>query len=313
MLSRTADNLYWLSRYTERADFVARILDATLRLAALPASYGGERNEWEGAVASAADLDEFRRLYSVVNEDTVRDFLAFSPNNPSSIAASIETARENARSVRTALTTEMWEAINGAWLELKRFDKTAMSPEEFGRFLDWAKGVSLAFDGSAYRTMLRNDAYWFTRLGLAIERADNTARILDVKFHLLLPETERVGVSLDYFQWTAILRSVSALTAYHWVYRESVKPWLIADLLILRDEMPRSLASCYENLVLYLDHIGRAYGRQGPAQRQARAVRARLENSRMEEIFQQGMHEFIGEFIDNNNRLGAAITEQYLM
>jgi uncharacterized alpha-E superfamily protein len=106
---------------------------------------------------------------------------------------------------------------------------------------------------------------------------------------------------------------VSALTAYHWVYRESVKPWLIADLLILRDEMPRSLASCYENLVLYLDHIARAYGRQGAAQRQARALRARLENSRMEEIFQQGLHEFIGEFIDNNNRLGAAITEQYLM
>jgi uncharacterized alpha-E superfamily protein len=130
---------------------------------------------------------------------------------------------------------------------------------------------------------------------------------------MLLPAHERVGGPLDYFQWSAILRSVSALTAYHWVYRESVKPWLIADLLILRDEMPRSLASCYENLVVYLDHIARAYGRQGPAQRHARAVRARLENSRMDEIFQQGMHEFISEFIDNNNRLGAAITEQYLM
>src|SRR3954466_144811 len=129
MLSRTADNLYWLSRYTERADFVARILDSTLRLAALPASYGGERNEWEGAAPSAPALDEFRRLYSVVNEDTVRDFLAFSPNNPSSIANAIETARENARSVRTALTTEMWEAINAAWVGLQRFDKTATARE----------------------------------------------------------------------------------------------------------------------------------------------------------------------------------------
>jgi len=172
---------------------------------------------------------------------------------------------------------------------------------------------SLRFDGSAYRTMLRNDAYWFSRLGVYMERADNTARILDVKYHMLLPAHERVGGPLDYFQWSAILRSVSALTAYHWVYRESVKPWLIADLLILRDEMPRSLASCYENLVVYLDHIARAYGRQGPAQRHARAVRAQLENSRMDEIFQQGMHEFISEFIDNNNRLGAAIAEQYLM
>jgi uncharacterized alpha-E superfamily protein len=154
MLSRTADNLFWLSRYTERADFIARILDAAMRLSSLPSSYGGERNEWEGAVAAAGNLAEFKRLYGAVNEDTVRDFLAFSPNNPSSIKRSIEAARENARSVRTALTVEMWDAINGAWLELKRFDNS-MSREEFARFLDWVKGVSLAFDGSAYRTMLR--------------------------------------------------------------------------------------------------------------------------------------------------------------
>ena len=130
--------------------------------------------------------------------------------------------------------------------------------------------TSLRFDGSAYRTMLRNDAYWFSRLGVYIERADNTARILDVKYHLLLPADEHVGGPLDYFQWAAILRSVSALTAYHWVYRESLKPWLIADLLILNEQMPRSLASCYENLVAHLDRIAAAYGRQGPAQRQAR-------------------------------------------
>ena len=161
--------------------------------------------------------------------------------------------------------------------------------------------------------MLRNDAYWFSRLGLYLERADNTARILDVKYHLLLPANERVGGPLDYFQWAAILRSVSALTAYHWVYRENVKPWLIADLLILRDEMPRSLASCYDNLVHNLDYVARAYGRQGPAQRRARAIRTRLENSRMEEIFQKGLHEFISEFISDNNQLGAAVSEQYLM
>ena len=127
--------------------------------------------------------------------------------------------------------------------------------------------------------MLRNDAYWFSRLGVYIERADNTARILDVKYHVLLPDNERVGGPLDYFQWAAILRSVSALTAYHWVYRESLKPWLVADLLILKEEMPRSLASCYEAIVRYLDQIAGAYGRQGPAQRQARGIRARLQNS----------------------------------
>src|SRR2546426_529667 len=313
MLSRTADNLYWLSRYVERAEYLARILEATQRLTALPLAYSGATNEWESAVSTAGCAGAFFAAHKEANETTVTEFLAFSPANPSSIRNCFEVARTNARAVRTALTMEMWDAINGGWLEIKRFGGAGAGREELARFLRLVQECSLRYDGSAYRTMLRNDAYWFSRLGVYIERADNTARILDVKYHMLLPAHERVGGPLDYFQWSAILRSVSALTAYHWVYRESVKPWLIADLLILRDEMPRSLASCYENLVVYLDHIARAYGRQGPAQRQARAVRARLENSRMEEIFQQGMHEFIGEFIDSNNRLDGAITEQYLM
>src|SRR6476619_517663 len=298
MLSRTADNLYWLSRYVERAEYLARILDATQRLSALPLAYVGTSNEWESAVATAGCANAFFKLYDEANEENVTDFLAFSTANSSSIRSCFEIARTNARAVRSSLTMEMWDAINGTWLELKRFGNGSTSREELSRFLRWVQESSLRFDGSAYRTMLRNDAYWFSRLGVYQERADNTARILDVKYHMLLPANEQVGGSLDYFQWAAILRSVSALTSYHWVYRESVKPWLIADLLILRDELPRSLASCYENLVQSLDRIARAYGRQGPAQRQARATRAQLENSRMEEIFQQGLHEFIEDFID---------------
>jgi uncharacterized alpha-E superfamily protein len=161
--------------------------------------------------------------------------------------------------------------------------------------------------------MLRNDSYWFSRLGLYIERADNTARILDVKYHMLLPTDERVGGPLDYYQWSAILRTVSALTAYHWVYRDNLKPWLVADLLILNEQMPRSLASCYVNLVRFCDQIASAYGRQGQAQRQARTIRTRLQNSRMDEIFQAGLHEFISDFIADNNALGAAVNSQYLM
>ena len=312
MLSRTADNLYWLSRYTERADLVARILDATMRLASLPSSYGGERNEWQSALAVAGNLDLFSQHYPEANENTVREFLAFSPQNPSSICSCIETARDNARAVRTAITTQMWETINCSWLELRRYDNAKMNREEFAQFLDWAKNVSLTFDGSAYRTMLRRDSYWFTRLGLAIERADNTARILDVKYQLLLPATEQVGGSLDYFQWTTILREVSAFTAYHWVYRDSVKPWLVADLLILNRQLPRSLANCYEMLVRHLDLIADAYGRRGVCQRLASNTLAKLSNARIEEIFGNGLHEFVTDFISENNRLGAAITEQYL-
>jgi uncharacterized alpha-E superfamily protein len=207
----------------------------------------------------------------------------------------------------------MWDTINSIWLELKHWNKGPSSREELTRFLRWVMESSLRYDGSAYRTMLRNDAYCFSRIGVYLERADNIARILDVKYHLLLPPVEKIGGPLDYFQWASILRSVSALTAYHWVYRQNVKPWLVAELLMLKDEMPRSLASCYENLVENLDHIATAYGRQGPAQRQARAMRARLTNSRIEEIFQSGLHEFLGSFIEDNNRLGSAVAAQYLV
>ena len=314
MLSRTAENLYWLARYVERAEYIARTIDATLRVTALPAAYIGKTNEWESALLTAGVSQSFYEAYDEATETNVVEYLSFNPSNPSSIKNCIEAARLNSRSVRTALTSEMWDTINGAWIELQElWSKGTSSREELVKFLRFVQETSLRFDGSAYRTMLRNDAYWFSRLGVHLERADNTARILDVKYHVLLPEEEHVGGPLDFYQWTSILRSVSALTAYHWVYRETLKPWLIADLLILNDSLPRSLASCYGNLVQNLDYIARAYGRQGPAQRRARTIRTRIENSRMEDIFQNGLHEFIEEFIDDNNQLGAAISEQYLM
>jgi uncharacterized alpha-E superfamily protein len=313
MLSRTADNLYWLSRYVERAEYLARILEATQRLTAMPLAYSGGTNEWETAVSTAGCTGAFFAAFDEANEETVTEFLAFSGTNPSSIRNCFEVARNNARAVRTALTMEMWDAINGTWLELQKVGAGPASREQLAQFLRWVQESSLRFDGSAYRTMLRNDAYWFSRLGVFMERADNTARILDVKYHLLLPPQQHVGGPLDYFQWAAILRSVSALTSYHWVYRESLKPWLVADLLMLNEQMPRSLASCYQHLVEHLDNIARIYGRQGQSQRHARSIRTRLQNSRMEEIFQRGLHEFIGDFISDNNRLGALITEQYLV
>jgi uncharacterized alpha-E superfamily protein len=313
MLSRTADNLYWLSRYIERADFLARILQATRRLSALPKAYGGAESEWESALMSSGAAPAFQASGRPLDEQNVTDFLAAALENPCSIRNCIELARTNARAVRTALTVEMWEAINGAYFEMKSMEQNRIDRgEDLTRFLDFVTKVSLAYDGGAYRTMLRNDAYWFSRVGLFIERADNTARLLDVKYHVLLPQSEVVGGSLDYFQWSAILRAVSAHTAYHWVYRESLKPWLVADLLILRPEMPRSLISCYESVVQYLDRLGKSHGHQGQAQRHARTIFAKLGNLSMERVFQSGLHEFIQEFICDNNRLGTLVSEQYL-
>ena len=313
MLSRTADSLFWLSRYVERADNTARIIDAASRLTAMPISYAGSSNEWASALAAAGALHAFEDHHREANRDAVIDYLAFSPANPSSIRSCLETARTNARAVRTALTADMWEAINAGWLELKRFDGNHMDRPTLNEFLSRVKEACLRFDGSAYRTMLRNDVYFFSRVGVYLERADSTARILDVKYHVLLPEPANVGGGLDYFQWSSILRSVSALTAYRWVYRESLKPWLIADLLVLNEQMPRSLASCYENLTAYLDDLSLAYGRQGIAQRTARSIRTKLQNSNIADIFQKtGLHEYLSDFIADNGRLGAAIVEQYL-
>ena len=322
MLARTADSIFWVSRYMERADFLARIIQATQRLAGLPAEYnpngdGRAGTEWDSVLEASGAAEGFRLSGRPVDEANVVEYLAFAIDNPSSVRNCIANARSNARSIRVALTAEMWESINGAWFELARFEQMRaaggrLKRDERTRFLDFVQQASCDFDGRAYRTMLRNDAYWFSRLGVYIERADNTARILDVKYNVLLPESEVVGGSLDYFQWTAILRAVSALTAYHWVYRQSIKPWLVADLLILKPEMPRSLTSCYDNIVHFLDAIGRAYGRQGPAQHHARAVYERLQRSSTGAVFQAGLHEFITGFVEDNSRLGEMISGQYL-
>ena len=245
------------------------------------------------------------------NEETVTEFLAFSAANPSSIRNCFESARLNARAVRTALTIEMWDAINGAWLELKRWGNGPARARN-SRASCVGAGIVAALDGSAYRTMLRNDAYWFSRLGVYIERADNTARILDVKYHLLLPADEPVGGPLDYYQWSSILRTVSALTAYHWVYRENIKPWLVADLLILgtrcRGRSPVATRTwCRTSTASPMPMAAKAR----PSGRPVPSGRGSEQQDRG--IFQTGLHEFIDEFVEDNNRLGTALAQQYLL
>jgi uncharacterized alpha-E superfamily protein len=316
LLSRTADNLFWMGRHMERADFGARLLDAAQRFAALPAREAKDEanHAWASALASAGVADHFRSLGGDdADETAVREFIAFSPENSSSILSCLEAVRHNARSVRTALTAEVWESINGAWNELSRFAANRDDREAFVRFLDWLKTVTLTFDGAATRTMLRNDCYWFLRLGGQIERADNTARLLDVKYHLLLPAGEKVGAALDYFQWNTLLREVSAHTAYRWLYRSNLQPWLIADMLILNRAMPRSLACCQETMVDLLNELATAYGRRGPSQRRATGTMRGLASAKIDGVFQGGLHEFITDFLAENNGLASDIAEQYLL
>ena len=312
MLSRTAANLFWTGRYIERADFNCRLVEATARLASLPSTYGGDPTAWTGALAAAGATEAFESRDAEPVEANVVPFLAIDPENPSSIRTCLERARGNARAVRTALTLEAWESLNNAWHEVERFTGPTLTRAPAGELVETVRRAVLAFDGSAHRTMLRDDAYWFLQLGSAMERADNTVRLLDVKYHLLLPRDEAVGGSLDYFQWATILRTVSALTAYRWVYRDTVKPWLVADLLIFNTQMPRSLASCYEEIVGLLDQLGERSGRTGPAQRCAIDRLLALRNTNIDSVFASGLHEFIGSFLADNDRLGFAVAEQFL-
>jgi len=313
MLSRTAHNLYWLARGMERADYTARLLQVGLRMSSISASTP-EENYWHSTMVAAGCEAAFLEKHQEANGDRVIDFLLRDRDNPSSILATIETARQSARAVRTALTSDMWHAINGTWLEAKNLRDADLRAENLSKTLDWVKTRAVLFDGACTGTMLRNDGYYFTRLGASVERADNTARILDVKYHVLLPDHEDVGGGLDYYQWTAILRSVSALRAYHWVYRTRVRPWNVAELLILRPEMPRSLRASYDEITTSLDLLAESYGgHSGECHRLAGEMRARLKFGRVDDIFQSGLHEFLTDYVDRTIDLGNEISRFYLM
>lgn len=313
MLSRTAANLYWLARYVERAENIARLLDVTLRMASMPKVSNSSANEWHSAIISSGCEESFYAGQKNPAEQAVIYHLTRDPENPSSIVSCLETARHNARMVRTGLSVSMWEAINTTWIELNSLSDADFAPERINRFLDWVKERSLLFGGAMASTMLRNDAFWFSRLGMSIERADNTARILDVKYHVLLPEYETVGGGMDFYQWSSILQSVSALRAYHWVYRDKVKPWLVADLLILRNEMPRSLAFCYSDVSRQLENLANAYGARNESHRLAGKLDSLLRYGQIDAILQRGLHDFLTDIVDDTRALGDEINRHYLI
>jgi uncharacterized alpha-E superfamily protein len=216
MLSRTAASLYWLARYVERAENVARIVLVGHRMASMARSLGGGGDEWLSTLIATGCEPGFFAKYSSPDAGAVIDYLVRDPDNSSSVFACLETARRNARAVRTALTADMWDALNETWLKGRDFAAQEMTLDTAPAFLEWVRERSQLFNGAYDSTMLRNDAFYFTRLGTFLERADNTARILDVKYYVLLPQDEGVGGALDYYQWQSILRSVSGLRGYHW-------------------------------------------------------------------------------------------------
>lgn len=313
MLSRTAENLYWIARYMERAETMARLLEVGYRMALMPSVAQGYRNEWASILAAAGCAVGFAAKHGGnPRQAEVEDWLFFDRDNPSSVVNCVERARANGRAVRTALTSEVWDALNSAWLELKPLEALPRSPARLPELCDWIKRQGAQLRGAIEGTQLRNMGYHFMNLGCFLERSDNTARLIDVKYFVLLPTTDMVGGSVDSYQWTTLLRAVSAFRAFHWSYGGEYTPAKIGHFLILNRACPRSLLHCAERIEQHLGWLAEAHGSPTPALGRAAAMRRALAEARIETIIEEGLHEFLTGHIAENARIDSEIAEAYL-
>ena len=309
MLSRTASTLYWMSRYVERAENTARILDVAYRMSLLTKDADLQDQEWFAPLNITGTLFPFSGRHSIVCAKEVLHFMALDVDNPSSIYNCARKARENARAVRGTITSEMWEVLNATWLEMQNMDEDRLYARGISAFFEWVKERSHLFRGVTFGTIRRDEAFQFHRLGTYMERADNTARMLDVKYHVLLPSVKDVGGAVDYYQWSAVLRSVSAFEAYRKVYRDIITPLKVAELLVLRDDVPRSMHFCYQDIYEILKKVQNRYSVE--ATRQAGEIYASLQFGTIQNIFQDGLHEYLTEFLEASYALGGEIHDAF--
>jgi uncharacterized alpha-E superfamily protein len=309
MLSSTADHLYWMARSMERAENTARMIDVTYRMSLLKQATAEPHHEWRAMLSISGLHEDFEARYDEPSAANVLHFMALDEKNPGSIYNSLYNARENARAVRGSVTSEMWEALNATWLEMHRIYGEGIAEDGISRFFDWVKERSHLSRGLTYGTMLRDDAFRFLRLGSFFERADNTARILDVKYHILLPSANDVGGAADYYQWGAVLRSVSAFESYRKVYRGSITPKRVAELLILRPDMARSLITCMNEVNDLLQEIDGP--RSGELLRRCGQLHGKLRYGSIDDIFEYGLHEYLSEFLEDIYNLGDMINKTY--
>jgi uncharacterized alpha-E superfamily protein len=315
MLSRTADHLFWMSRYTERAENTARMLDVNYQTSLLPQSDAVAQVGWQGLLSISELLSTYKEKHGDINVRDVMDFMVKDESNPSSIVSCLGAARENARAVRGTLTTEVWETQNTTWLEVKRMIKSGDFERDPGQFFEWVKFRSHLSRGVTVGTMLMDEALHFMRLGTFLERADNTARLVDVKFHAVQSDfygnANGKDQEYDFYHWSAILRSVSGFEVYRKVYRDVIKPERVAELLILRPDMPRSLHASLNEVVNNLSLVG---GDQtSETHRRAGKLCAELKYGRIDEILATGLHAYLTQFLDRVNDLGAHISRDYLV
>ncbi len=337
MLSRTADHLFWMSRYTERAENTARMLNVSYETSLLPQSSATVQAGWEGLLSISELLTAYTKRHGQVTPQNVMQFMVIDESNPSSIISCLSAARENARAVRGALTTEVWETQNQTWLEVNRMIRSGEFQADPGKFFEWVKFRSHLSRGVTVGTMLMDESLHFMRLGTFLERADNTARLVDVKFHAV--QTDRLGTlpmvanlvqqvqlqvqsqpiesstdssqEFDFYHWSAILRSVSGFEIYRKVYRDVIRPDRVAELLILRPDMPRSLHASLNEVVNNLEAV--TDNLQSETLRHAGKLRADLAYGRIDEILATGLHAYLTQFLERVNVLGGRISREFLM
>ncbi|WP_295854757.1 alpha-E domain-containing protein [uncultured Xylophilus sp.] len=315
MLSRTADHLFWMSRYTERAENTARMLDVNYQTSLLPQSAQAAQIGWQGLLTISELLPSYQALHGEITPAKVMNFMVREENNPSSIVSCLKAARENARAVRGTLTTEAWETQNQTWLEVNRMLYQGEFERDPGQFFEWVKYRSHLSRGVTVGTMLMDEALHFMRIGTFLERADNTARLVDNKFHALHSDFFGAGTDgvqeYDFYHWSAVLRSVSGFEIYRRVYRDVIQPERVAELLILRPDMPRSLHASLNEVVSNLSFI--VSDPSSASQRKAGKLRADLQYGQIDEILATGLHAFLTQFLDRVNELGAHISREFLV
>ncbi|ACB34871.1 protein of unknown function DUF403 [Leptothrix cholodnii SP-6] len=315
MLSRTADHLFWMSRYMERAENTARMLDVNYQTSLLPQSAAVTEQGWRGLLSISELSGDYATRYGEIDARKVMDFMLRDERNPSSILCCLRAARENARAVRGALTTEVWETTNHTWLEFNSLLRERSFERDPSAMFEWVKFRSHLSRGVQVGTMLQDEALHFVRIGTFLERADNTARLLDVKFHAVESDfygaADAKDIEYDFYHWSAILRSVSGFEVYRKVYRNVIQPEKVAELLILRPDMPRSLAACTNEVIANLGLV--ANDQSSETLRRAGRLRADLEYGRIDEILATGLHAYLTQFLDRVSDLGAGISRDFLV
>jgi uncharacterized alpha-E superfamily protein len=310
LLSRTADALYWMARYTERAENAARLLDVSYRMSLQGAT--ARIGYWGAALGITGLEDAYKAKHGEITATHVLSFLAVDPDNPSSILSCLRAARENCHAVRGTVTSEVWETINTTWLEAREsagaLRRGRLQGSDLTRYCEWVKFRSHLSRGVTVGTMLQDEAFHFMRLGTFLERGDNTARLLDVKFDELAPSGDAED---EYYQWGALLRSVSAFEIYRKVYRDVITPQRVAELLVLHESMPRSLHACMREVDEILGIVGNARSRD--TQRRAGELHARLRFARIEDILEIGLHPYLTQFLERTADLGNRIARDFLV